>query len=247
MSADRDDGHMKTTKAAKDERRAHRKARDRRRQDERMSMRIVGGAMDPGAFEGILAAALGLDAAAPWEAMAPKILPVLKRVHQPYPPEAAPLLLHVPPGLWTGFGIDFGPAFSHVSAAMLEGWGVDEATLLGTALENLRELIVREPPRIQRFEFEGVGLVGVQGQGWGSSLLLLPDALGPILGANPRLLLAPVRNTLVSLPGDVDIDLAAGVWHALADGAHDELDVEPLRWTGTSVVSLGDPARGLPN
>jgi hypothetical protein len=90
-------------------------------------------------------------------------------------------------------------------------------------------------------------MVGIQGQGWGSSLLLLPDALGPILGPDPRLLLAPVRNTLVSLPDDVDIDLAAGVWHALADGAHDELDVEPLRWTGSSVVAIGDPSRGLPN
>ena len=210
-------------------------------------MRSLGGAMDPAIFERILAAAKGLDPGAPWDEMAPMILPILKRVSHPFPPEAAPLQMHVPPGLWTGFGIDFGPAFSHVSAQMLERWGVDHATLLGTALENLRRRVVREPPRVQRFEFEGVGLVGIQGHGWGSSLVLLPDVLGPILGPEPRLLLAPVRNTLVSLPDDVDIDLAAGVWHALADGAHDELDVEPLRWTGSTVVSLGDSARGLPN
>lgn len=238
---------MKTTKTAKDERRAHRKAKDRRRSDEAIPRRFAGGVADRAAFERIITAIQGLDVAAPWDEISPMILPVLKRAHHPFPSEAAPLHMHVPPGLWTGFGIDLGPAFSHVSAAMLDGWGVDEATLLGTALENLRRLIVREPPRIQRFDFDGVGLVGVQGQGWGSSLLLLPDALGPILGPDPRLLLAPVRNTLVSLPDDVDIDLAAGVWHALADGAHDELDVEPLRWTGSSVVALGDPSKGLPN
>lgn len=238
---------MKTTKAAKDERRAHRKAKDRRRDDRPIETHVMHSVVDPSAFERILGAIQGLDVAAPWDEIAPMILPVLKRAHHPFPSEAAPLHMHVPPGLWTGFGIDLGPAFSHVSAAMLDGWGVDQATLLGTALENLRRVIVREPPRVQRFEFDGVGLVGVQGHGWSSSLLLLPDALGPILGADPRLLLAPVRNTLVSLPDDVDIDLAAGVWHALADGAHDELDVEPLRWTGSAVVALGDPSRGLPN
>jgi hypothetical protein len=238
---------MKSTKAAKNERRAHRRDKDRRRRDEGISMRVMGGVVDPEIFERVLAAAQTLDFDAPWDRMAPLILPVLKRARHPYPPEAAPLQMHVPPGLWTGFGIDFGPAFSHVSAAMLDGWGVDQATLLGTALDNLRRLIVREPPRVQRFEFDGVGLVGVQGQGWGSSLVLLPDVLAPILGPAPRLLLTPVRNTLVSLPDDVDIDFAAGVWHALADGAHDELDVEPLRWTGSAVVALGDPSLGLPN
>ena len=36
-------------------------------------------------------------------------------------------------------------------------------------------------------------------------------------------------------------------WDALADGAHDELAVEPMRWTGASVVAIGDPAEGSPN
>ena len=90
-------------------------------------------------------------------------------------------------------------------------------------------------------------LVGIQGQGWGSALLLLPDVLAPILGPRPKTLLAPVRNTVVALPEDVDVDLAVGIWHALADGAHDELDVEPLRWDGTTVVAIGASGPGLPN
>ncbi len=108
-------------------------------------------------------------------------------------------------------------------------------------------MIVLEPPQVQAFSLAGTEIVGIQGQGWGSSLLLLPEALRPILGATPRILLAPVRNTLLALPEDVDIELAAMAWEALADGAHDELDVEPMRWTGTSVVAIGDPTEGLPN
>ncbi len=210
-------------------------------------MQVLGGVMDPHLAERILAAARDVDLDAPWPALAPRILPVLKRRHHPYPPEAAPFHLSVPPGIPTGFGIDFGPAFSHVTTAMLERWAIDRATILGTALENLRRLIVTEPPQVQAFTLEETEIVGIQGLGWGSSLLLLPEALRPILGTAPRVLLAPVRNTLLALPADVDIELAAMVWDALADGAHDELDVEPMRWTGTSVVAIGDPAEGRPN
>jgi hypothetical protein len=67
-------------------------------------------------------------------------------------------------------------------------------------------------------------------------------------GAEPRILLAPVRNTLIALPETVDPEFAFDLWQALASGAHDALDVDPLRWTGTAVVALQDVAtRGLPN
>jgi hypothetical protein len=236
-----------TKKASKAERRARRKARDRRRRDLDIRMSPLGGPMDPDVLDAVLAAARQVDFDAPWASMAPMILPVVKRVRHPYPPEATPLHIHVPPGIWTGFGIDFGPAFSHVTARMLERWEVDSATLLATALDNLRRLIVDQPPHVQSFEFEGMELVGIQGQGWGSSLLLLPEALRPILGPEPQLLLAPVRNTIIAMPEHVDADVAVGIWEAIAHGASDELEVDPLRWTGASVVALADGSRGLPN
>jgi hypothetical protein len=247
VSAARQDARMKTSRSTKAERRAHRKARSRHRGGDRSSVHGLGGLMDPDLADRIMAATRGVDVEAPWPEIAPMILPILKRVRHPYPPDAAPMHVQVPPGIPTGFGIDFGPAFSHVTAPMLERWGIDRATLLATSLVNLRRVVGVEPPQVQRFPFEGVELVAIQGQGWGSSLLLLPDVLGLILDTTPRILLAPVRNTLIALPEDVDTELAMGVWDAVADGAHDELDVEPLRWTGTSVVGIGDPARGLPN
>lgn len=240
---------MKTTKAAKERRRAGRKAKagPRRHPDDRLTVGAFGGRMDPAILARVRATAGAIDLGGSWTELAPRVLPVLKRLHHPYPIEAAPLHIQVPPGIWTGFGIDIGPAFGHVSPAMAAAWGVDHATLLGTALENLRRLVAVEPPLVQDIDADGTSLVAIQGQGWGSSLLLLPDALRAILGPRPRLLIAPVRNTLLALPDGADLGLAADLWYAIAAGAHDELDVGPLRWTGASVAALADRSLGLPN
>ena len=237
---------LKARKVAKDERRGRRKARSRRGPDG-LRLRPLGAAFEPGLAERILAAFEGFDPSAPWSDVAPRIVPVLKRVHHPYPAEMAPIHIRVPPGIWTGFGIDLGPAFSHVSQTLLDGWGVDHATLLGTALTNLTDLVRREAPIVDTVPVEGIKVTAIQGQGWGSSLILVPEVLGPILGATPRVLLAPVRNTLLALPDDVDEGLAIDLWQAIAHGAHDELDVDPLRWTGSTVALLTDGALGLPN
>jgi hypothetical protein len=237
---------LKARTSAKDERRSRRKQRSRRRPDD-LRLRPLGGAFEPGLAERILSAFENFDPTAPWADVAPRIVPVLKRMHHPYPPEMAPIHIRVPPGIWTGFGIDLGPAFSHVSQAILDGWAVDHATLLGTALTNLTELVRRERPIVDTVPVDGVEITAIQGQGWGSSLILVPELLRPILGTTPRVLLAPVRNTLLALPEDVDDGLAGDLWQAIASGAHDELDVEPLRWTGSIVASIGDDVLGLPN
>lgn len=240
---------MRSTKAKaeKSERRAHRKARRTGRPSDDLTLTPLGGTMEPGLAHQILSAFRGFDPLGPWSSIAPRILPVLKRRHHPFPPDAAPLHIHVPPGVWTGFGIDFGPAFSHVTQSLLDGWHIDHATLFGTALENLATLVEREPPVIDTFPVNGIEITAVQGQGWGSSLILAPELLARILGPEARLLLAPVRNTLLALPDDVDEDLAFDLWAAIADGAHDELEVDPLRWTGATVARIGDAALGLPN
>ena len=113
---------MKTTKGDRDRRsskaarRTSRKAKGRDRHDDRVAMRVLGGTMDHELFERVLAAAQNLDLDAPWPDIASLVLPILRRVRHPYPPEATPMHVFVPPGVWTGFGIDFGPAFTHVTA-----------------------------------------------------------------------------------------------------------------------------------
>jgi len=207
----------------------------------------MGDGFSPGVEARILAAARAIDLAGSWTELSPRIVPVLKRVHQPFLVEAAPLLMRVPPGISTGFGIDMGLAFSHVSVAMAASRRVDQATLLGTALQNLGRLVSEQPPEVQRFRHDDIDVVAIQGHGWGSALVLAPELIRPILGTRPRLLLAPVRNTLVALPDDVDQDFAADVWLTIADGAHDALDVDALRWTGMTVAAVGDASRGLTN
>jgi hypothetical protein len=240
---------MKTVKAAKGVRRAHRKAKDRRRRgDDRSHIQPVGGTMDPGDLVRMTKALEAFDPTAPWSTIAPMILPILKRVWQPYPPDATPVHIQVPPGIPTGFGIDMGPGFSHVTPQLVERWGVDQATVLGTALENLRALTRVEPPVIDRVRLEGVDIQVVQGQGWGSALVLLPDVLQPIVGREPRVLMAPIRNTVLALPDAVDPEFVLDLWSAIAGDAHDALDLDPLRWTGTAVVAYQDLAtQGLPN
>jgi hypothetical protein len=244
---------MKSTKRdrhgrpPKGERRTTRREHGRRRHEDHISMRVLDGTMDHELFERVLAAAQHLDLDAPWPEVASLVLPILRRVRHPYPPKATPMHVFVPPGVWTGFGIDFGPAFTHVTATQVDRWGVDHATLLATALENLRALTLVEPPRVERIHPDGVETIAIQGQGWGSALILVPEVLRPILGGTPRLLLAPVRNTLVALPDDVDPDLAFRMWEAIAEGCHDELDLNLLRWTGSTVLAEGDQALGLPN
>jgi hypothetical protein len=244
MKSTKGDGHGRSAKA---EGRDRRKSRDGRHRGPGLSMQVVGGVMDRALFDRVLSAAATMDLDAPWAQTASLVLPILRRVRHPYPPEAAPMHIFVPPGVWTGFGIDFGPAFTHVTAGQVERWGIDHATLLGTALENLRALTVVEPPRVERIRPDGVETIAIQGQGWGSALILVPEVLRPILGDTPRLLLAPVRNTLVALPDDADPELVFRMWEAIAEGCHDELDLNVLRWTGATVVADGDDALGLPN
>jgi hypothetical protein len=240
---------MKSTKAAKDQRRARRISKRNRRRPGDLTLTTLGpGTLEPGLAEQILAAFRGFDPSGPWSAIAPRIVPVLKRRRHPHPPEAAPLHIHVPPGIWTGFGIDVGPAFSHVSQTLLDGWGIDHATLLATALDNLAGLVRSEPPVVESLHIGGVDVTAIQGQGWGSSLVLAPDLLRPLLDPTPRVLLAPVRNTLLALPDDVAAELAFELWDAITEGAHDELEVDPLRWTGSTVTLLADSSTvGLPN
>jgi hypothetical protein len=235
-----------STKTAKAERRARRAGKDPARH-ERGDWEIVplSGPVDPVIARRALEAFVAFDPSGPWPDVASSIMPLLKRVRHPFPAQAAPIHLRVPPGVWTGFGIDVGPMWAHVSRDLLTRWGVDDATLLGTALENLRRRVVDEPPIVESTTWRGMPTTVVQAQGWGSALILAPDRLGSILGDEPRTLLTPVRNALVSLPETVDLDLAVAMWEVFADGSADELDIEPLRWTGSTVIAYDEEPSSL--
>lgn len=237
---------QQSTKAAKAERRARRGGKDRSRPGRGdWEVLPLGGPLDPVMVRRAMEAFAGFDPSGPWPSVASSILPLLKRVRHPFPAQAAPIHLRVPPGVWTGFGIDVGPMWAHVSRELQTRWDIDDATLLGTALENLRRRALAEPPEVESTTWRGTPTTVVQAQGWGSALILAPDRLGSILGAEPRTLLTPVRNALICLPDEVDMDLAVAIWEIFAEGSADELDIDPLRWTGSLVVNYDDEPSAL--
>src|SRR5215470_761315 len=81
---------------------------------------------------------------AAWTDVERLVMPVLARIHQPIAPGIRLVRVYLPPGLWVGFGVDLGPAFTHIGAAEVERWGIDEATLVATSLANLERRAKKE-------------------------------------------------------------------------------------------------------
>ena len=128
------------------------------------------------------------------------------------------LRIVVPPGLSVGFGVDIGPAFITVSPEMAEAWGVRADDILARALANLegRMAAVRS-----RDVYDGtIGDMPVRilqsPTGSASTYVLVPEALGRILGRHRQLVLAPMRNLLISLPITADRDFAAWLFDEIA-------------------------------
>lgn len=161
----------------------------------------------------VLRAMGGLPPDLDWESMAGNVIPILPR-RRPLPPSAgAPFRVTLPPGIPTGFGIDIGPAFLMVGESLMGTWSVDPATIVATALENLRSRMREVRPRdLVRQSLDGIPSRLLQsGVGCASALVLIPDELERIFGGGPQLLLAPMRDILISLPADVDRGFAAWV------------------------------------
>lgn len=230
---------MKTTKHAKARAGRSTKSRPRATTDASLGEAAV--------LAQILAALADLGPANSWERIADRVVPLLKRARQVYPPDQAPVQLTVPPGITVGFGIDLGPAFTHLCASQLGRWGVEITTVLTTALDNLGARIVSEPPTVGSIHGHGTEALVVQAQGWGSALVLAPERLAAIIGSAPRMLITPTRNTLISMPLDIQPDLVEDLWEVFAEGQPDELDGEPMRWTGSAVVGLGEAVVGRAN
>jgi hypothetical protein len=160
--------------------------------------------------DAVLDAIEQVDLERPWLKVAPHIFPMLPR-RRPLPMETdPPLRQSYPPGIEVGFGIDIGPAMLHVGASQIERWSVSEADVATTAITNVRQRSTsrRQFGLIQE-RIQGVPVSVFQSrEGWASALILLPDELCRIMGERPSLLLAPMRDVLLRLPIDTDMELA---------------------------------------
>ncbi len=189
------------------------KRRAKRRRQAGKSYRTVdlGNGVVQATPEAVMRAMGGLPPDLEWEVMAPNVIPILPR-RRPMPPQAGePFRVTLPPGIPTGFGIDIGPAFLVVGTSLLGTWPIGPADLVATALENLRARL--RPVRARdlvRQSIDGVPARVLQsGVGCASALLLAPDELTRIYGPDPQLLIAPMRDLLISLPPDADRSFVA--------------------------------------
>ena len=136
-----------------------------------------------------------------------------------------------------GFGIDLGPASVRVSRALLETWqiGVDELT--AAALANLRQRAFAPwlPPLV-REPIAGHATIAFQSEdGWASTLLLAPDALEHVMGVEPRLFIAPMRDLLLGLPPDVDPELACWLTEEFEALDPNALALEGFLWRDRTI------------
>jgi hypothetical protein len=171
----------------------------------------LGNGLEGATPEEVLRAMGSLPPDLEWRVMAPNVVPILPR-RRPMPPAVGePYRVTLPPGIPTGFGIDIGPAFLVVGRSLMETWPIGPADLVATALENLRDRVQPIRPRDLFAEpIDGVPVRVLQtGIGCASTLVLVPDELRRIFGDQPQLLLAPMRDLLISLPPDADRGFAA--------------------------------------
>jgi hypothetical protein len=184
----------------------------------------------------------GPDAA--WEDVRPLVLPVLARAHQPIGPGIRLVRVRLPPGLWVGFGVDLGPAFTHVGADQLARWAIDELDLVGAAMANLDRRAGSDELEVASLVVDNTQVTAVQASGWGSSLLLAPATLSKIVGPEPQLVFAPVRNTILALPLEAPVDLVTTLWSALAEDEPTELDGDIYCLEAGRIASINDNRPG---
>jgi hypothetical protein len=167
-----------------------------------------------------------------WEAVADDILPVFERARPFSFKVDPPALTALPPGVSVGFGVDAGPAFMRISTTHLATWPIDVETLAARALANLRERTRRLDARDVRLgQIEGIEVdLFESGDGWASTTVLLPDAMGRLFGPGPNLFVAPWRDLLIRLPADVDLAFATWLTEELEAEDPNALRLEAFEW-----------------
>lgn len=180
----------------------------------------LGPGMETADIATVMAALERFDPDLSWKQAQSRVLPMLPRIRPLPVPEFDLARTMLPPGILVGFGIDLGPAITFVGASLVERWQVDHPTLAQAALANVRRLADSCGRNLVVADhIAGVPVRFLQSRvGISASLLLVPDRLERLFGPGPLLLLAPMRDLLIALPGEVDREFAAWLaeeWEAL--------------------------------
>lgn len=225
--------------------RQRRLASRRRAAGKEYATRDIGGGLVGPTLGAITKALLDFDHGMGWDQAKERILPLLpRRIPAQMPAGTVAACVELPPGIEVSFGIDIGPGWAVLPREQLRAWSVDDGALVAAALGNLRSRLAAISARdLLSMELGGVTLRTLQtGLDCASGLLLLPDEIGRILGSGPQILIAPMRDILISLPIDVDPLLAIDLNDGMAENDPRGLALDPF------VFEAGDllPASVVP-
>lgn len=172
-----------------------------------------------------------------WEAVRPLVIPMIPRV-RPLPPGSVEgLRVLLPPGLHVGFGVDIGPACLSVTPRQLDILGISEAELVTSALGNLMARAAQiEPRSVVRQSVDGMPVVALQtGLHVGSTLVLVPDEIGRVVGREPRLFVAPMRDVLLGFPVAADAEVIGLLYEEIASQDPNCLPPIAFRFDGEQI------------
>jgi hypothetical protein len=146
-----------------------------------------------------------------WLGMAPGVVPVFER-RRPFPVDIGrPVRALLPPGVSVTVAYDYGPALMRVTNEVMSRWPVDQLELMDRAMLNLRRRIEESLGRMDPVHpisetIDGIPVRAiVSGEGWASTLVLVPDLLRRVIGATPALLTAPMRDLLLAFAPETDL------------------------------------------
>jgi hypothetical protein len=175
----------------------------------------------------VMAAIEAVDLDAPWEHVAAGLRLALPR-RRPLPPgtDALPSQVY-PPGIRCVLGLDIGPAMLFVGREQLAAWGVSADHAFRRALANVRQRVGRRRQfALLHARICGQPTIAFQsGEGWASTLLLLPEELHRVVGQQDGIILAPMRDLIIRLPPGADPYLAHLIFEEFAEADMNALDL----------------------
>lgn len=118
--------------------------------------------------------------------------------------------LQMPPGIDVTFAIEADVVQVTVNQQHLDAWSMTIEEVVPAAMANLHRAAGTWRGKVYDDTFEGVSARMIEGwPHWASSLLVVPDELTRFFGPEDQLFIAPYQCLLISLPIDVDRDIAA--------------------------------------
>lgn len=188
-----------------------------------------------------MAAIDAVDLTAPWSVVAPGLRLVLPR-RRAMPPGTGTLpVRRYAAGIEAGLGLDIGPAMLFVGHEQLRGWEVSEDAAFERAEANVDERVrARRHWTLISEPIGDVPTIAFQSrEGWASSLVLMPEVLCRVLGERSGRILAPMRDLLMWMPLDTEIDFARWVLDEMAEVDPNALAVPVLTLVDGEFAAAG--------